>query len=48
MIHHYSLKKVNGFEGLIKRLSFSGFRSIGFGFKEVKADEVERYLLADR
>lgn len=37
MIHHYSLRKISGFDALVKRLSFSGFRSIGFGFKEVRA-----------
>jgi cation-transporting ATPase 13A3/4/5 len=48
MIHHYSLRKVNGFEKLIKRLSFSGFRSIGFGYKEIQESELQQYMLRSR
>lgn len=33
MIHHYSTKKIEGYDKFIKKLSFSGFRSIGFGYK---------------
>jgi magnesium-transporting ATPase (P-type) len=33
MIHHYSVKKIQGFDNFVKKLSFSGYRSIGFGYK---------------
>ena len=33
IIHHYSVKRVNDFDDFVKKLSFSGYRSIGFGFK---------------
>ena len=48
MIHHYSTLKFDDFEEFIKKLSFSGYRSIGFGFKEITEDEVERYRNAER
>jgi hypothetical protein len=48
MIHHYSIKKINNFDNFVKKLSFSGYRSIGFGYKEIKAEEVEGYSLKGR
>jgi hypothetical protein len=36
IIHDYSIKKLDGFDKLIQRLSFSGFRTIGFGYSEVE------------
>ena len=48
MIHNYSKLKFQGFDDFIKKLSFSGFRSIGFGFKEIGVDEVRMYSDANR
>ena len=40
--------KFQGFDDLIKKLSFSGFRSIGFGFKEIEPNELHYFLDANR
>ena len=48
MVHDFSLRKVQGFDDFVKRLSFGGFRSIGFSVREVDETETERLLSADR
>lgn len=48
MIHNYSLLKLKGFEDFVKKLSFGGFRSIGFSCKEVSEAEAQRLMAAGR
>lgn len=48
MIHHHSVRKVPDFDRLIKRLSFAGFRSIGFGYKEVAKEQLAQWLVQSR
>ena len=45
-IHGFSRVKMEGFEGFVKLLSLSGYRSIGFGWKEVNPSEVAGYMVA--
>lgn len=35
IIHNHSLTKFSYFDGLLQNESYSGFRTIGYGFKEV-------------
>jgi len=35
MIHEYSELKLIGFSHFIKKLSLEGYRSIGFGYREI-------------
>jgi len=48
MIHKYSTFRFSGFDQFIKRMSFSGYRSIGFGYKEVKVQDVSSFLNGSR
>jgi magnesium-transporting ATPase (P-type) len=48
MIHKYSSTKFAGFGEFIKKMSFSGYRSIGFGYKEVRAEEIDAMLNGTR
>lgn len=48
MIHRYSTLKFDDFEEFVKKLSFSGYRSIGFGFKEVRSEEIQEYMNSER
>ena len=38
MIHANSHLKINNYGEFIKRLSLEGYRSIGFGYREVSSD----------
>jgi magnesium-transporting ATPase (P-type) len=35
MIHNFSQSKVKNFDAFIKKMSLEGFRSIGFGYREL-------------
>lgn len=48
IIHGFSTRKVKGFDGFLKKLSFSGYRAIGFGMKDVGGEEVEEVLKGER
>lgn len=48
MIHKYSSTKFSGFEKFIKKMSFSGYRSIGFGYKEIRPQQLNLLLNGTR
>lgn len=48
MIHKFSSTKYAGFANFIKKMSFSGYRSIGFGYKEIRADDLNTILNSTR
>ena len=48
MIHANSIKKYSYFNDLLQNVSFRGFRSIAYGFKEVNKNDLEKYLQANR
>lgn len=48
MIHKYSNFKFAGFDEFIKRMSFSGYRSIGFGYKEIRNQDINEVIGGSR
>ena len=48
LIHRYSPSKQESFEGFVKTLSLEGYRSIGYGYRQVGEGEVEEVLVLDR
>ena len=48
MIHFNSQLKNRRFDSLVKELSLEGYRSIAFGYREVKKQEVEDILKSNR
>jgi hypothetical protein len=48
MIHKFSSTKYAGFADFIKKMSFSGYRSIGCAYKEIRPEEVSLILNASR
>ncbi len=48
MIHLNSKLKNSRFDSFIKELSLEGYRSIAFGYREVRKQEIEDILKLDR
>ena len=48
MIYQYSVEKPKGYLEFIKKLSFSGFRTIAFSHKIIAEEELERLMDQDR
>jgi magnesium-transporting ATPase (P-type) len=43
-IDRNSVVKYQYYEKLVANLSLGGYRTIGYGYKEVNADEISKYL----
>lgn len=47
-IDRNSVLKVKDYENLVSNLSLGGYRTIGYGYKEVLSTELDQYLTAPR
>lgn len=48
MLHSHSSQKLLYFDNLLQQVSYGGYRSIAYGYKEIGAEEKERYLTESR
>jgi magnesium-transporting ATPase (P-type) len=48
VIHRHSINKFQYFEQLLQTESYGGFRTIGYGFKEIDVKDLEENLGASR
>lgn len=47
-IEKNSIVKYGYFEGLVANMSLGGFRTIGYGYKEIEDADVAKYLSSER
>ena len=48
IIHNNSTIKYNYFEKLLQNVSYGGFRTIGYGYKEIGKNEIGRWINESR